>query len=569
MRKYGKGRLGIAAVSFLLFLFPALPASAQQGWTPQYDAAEETDGYVLTQSMTGEYGILEKDVPFSTKSGFELSFDYRMDQLKEEPCEGITVWFDAEPRRGILFDANADNWYEIRLSAVREDQARQVALSATGSGISAGTYGEWQSVTIRYAGGVVELWENGGMILRCTDFRLPDMCSLKFQAKTSYWGRQRHMVRNIQLKGAEDACLLHLDARGGDCDTDTAYALRSGECSLPEATRTGYTFAGWYAEPSCVTRVDTGRYSFYQGQTVYAGWKPVSCVIKFDPEGGSVGASSKTVYYGESYGSLPVPKKEGYDFCGWYTDKANGGVTSATKVSTVVWHTLHASWKRHEYRVKFNAGKGSVSEKTRMVEYEYTLGKLPTPKRKKYTFLGWYTKKKGGKKITSDKIIKQDYTFYAHWAKSNKKIKIKLKANGGSCSKSSITVTYGGKLKGLPKPTRKGYVFTGWSTSKKTSKGLWATKSTKVTGILPYKTLYAHWRKRSSGSSSGGSSSGSSSGGSRYAPDCVFCHGSGRCSTCGGDGYRWSYAMGSERLNCYKCNGSGRCSVCGGSGKRY
>lgn len=72
------------------------------------------------------------------------------------------------------------------------------------------------------------------------------------------------------------------------------------------------------------------------------------------------------------------------------------------------------------------------------------------------------------------------------------------------------------------------------------------------------------------GRGSSGSGSGSS-GGTEYgsALECAICHGTGRCTTCDGDGYLWSSAADEENRNCYACNGSGRCSYCGGTGKRY
>ena len=40
-------------------------------------------------------------------------------------------------------------------------------------------------------------------------------------------------------------------------------------------------------------------------------------IVTFDPNGGSVGVSSKEVIYNSTYGNLPIPKKEGYKFLGW------------------------------------------------------------------------------------------------------------------------------------------------------------------------------------------------------------------------------------------------------------
>lgn len=72
--------------------------------------------------------------------------------------------------------------------------------------------------------------------------------------------------------------------------------------------------------------------------------------------------------------------------------------------------------------VTFNANKGYIGKKTvtetaKTVVYGQKIGKLTTPKRKGYAFLGWYTKKSGGSKVTADTVAGGNKTYYAHWAK--------------------------------------------------------------------------------------------------------------------------------------------------------
>ena len=43
--------------------------------------------------------------------------------------------------------------------------------------------------------------------------------------------------------------------------------------------------------------------------------------------------------------------------------------------------------------------------------------KLAEVTRKGYDFVGWYTKKSGGKKVTTSTKIKSNTTIYAHWKK--------------------------------------------------------------------------------------------------------------------------------------------------------
>lgn len=77
------------------------------------------------------------------------------------------------------------------------------------------------------------------------------------------------------------------------------------------------------------------------------------------------------------------------------------------------------------YAATFNAaggyiGKKSVQTQTKTVAYNQKIGKLPTPKRKGYAFLGWFTKRSGGSKIDASLAVKASQTYYAHWAKIKK-----------------------------------------------------------------------------------------------------------------------------------------------------
>lgn len=70
-------------------------------------------------------------------------------------------------------------------------------------------------------------------------------------------------------------------------------------------------------------------------------------------------------------------------------------------------------------KVKFNANKGKVSKKSKVVTVCKKYGSLPKPTREGYTFKGWYTQKKGGDRITSGTVVykSKTHTLYARWEK--------------------------------------------------------------------------------------------------------------------------------------------------------
>lgn len=156
---------------------------------------------------------------------------------------------------------------------------------------------------------------------------------------------------------------------------------------------------------------------------VYTNLKPVIQVrlqVFFDGNGGSVAPASYHMIYGTPYGTLPLPKRTGYIFQGWYTGKTGGSkITSSSQSSYPSNHTLFARWKGKEYKISFqvNGGKGNI--KSKKVVYGSTYGGLTNPKRQGYEFKGWYTAKKGGKKVTSRSKVSltKNQTFWARWKK--------------------------------------------------------------------------------------------------------------------------------------------------------
>ncbi|MDR0519730.1 MAG: InlB B-repeat-containing protein, partial [Clostridiales Family XIII bacterium] len=68
-----------------------------------------------------------------------------------------------------------------------------------------------------------------------------------------------------------------------------------------------------------------------------------------------------------------------------------------------------------QVNVYFNANGGSVKTNSKTAWPGGKYGTLPTPTKNKKGFSGWYTSKKGGKKVTPDTIVSGNVTLYAHW----------------------------------------------------------------------------------------------------------------------------------------------------------
>ena len=257
-------------------------------------------------------------------------------------------------------------------------------------------------------------------------------------------------------------------------------------------TRTGYDFTGWYTAASGGNQVvETTKMTTASNHTLYAHWSAKGYTVSFNGNGGST-PSAKTVYYDSTYGTLPSTSRTGYTFAGWYTAASGGSqITTSTKVAITANQTLYAHWTPKTFTVTLKDGSTTVSTKT--VTYDSTYGDLPTRNVTGYTFNGWYTATSGGSKVTSSTkvTITANQTLYAQRTANSYTVTYDL--NGGSGSNYTRTITYGSTYGKVGDPTRTGYEFHGWYTSK--------TYETQVVETTLMKTaanhtLYAKWTPR-------------------------------------------------------------------------
>jgi uncharacterized repeat protein (TIGR02543 family) len=70
----------------------------------------------------------------------------------------------------------------------------------------------------------------------------------------------------------------------------------------------------------------------------------INATVAFDPNGGSVSESGRTVNVGAAIGALPIPALSGYTFKGWFTAPSGGmQISAATIVTANV--TYYAQWE--------------------------------------------------------------------------------------------------------------------------------------------------------------------------------------------------------------------------------
>ena len=296
---------------------------------------------------------------------------------------------------------------------------------------------------------------------------------------------------------------------GTTADTTVAIACGTaiGAAAIPQPTRTGYTFGGWFAGDAALT-ADT----VIAADTTYtAAWTANTYTVQYLPNGGTGEMAAQTFTYDAEQALTPNAfTRAGYDFRGWntsasgssvqYTDGAAVKNLSADKDAVV---KLYAVWAGQPVRVTVDRNDGSEpTVRTGVVGYNYNyiydngtarFNQIPDPTRTGYIFLGWFDAPEGGTEITNQTKFADatPVTLYAHWEEG---ITVHFDGNGYKSTISDKTVRKDAVGRNLPYLSSYYYpndkALDGWYTAKEG--GELVTKDTVFTESEI--TLYAHWR---------------------------------------------------------------------------
>ena len=268
--------------------------------------------------------------------------------------------------------------------------------------------------------------------------------SVQFYASTTLYAKWEANTYTVAFK-----------ANGGTVSpTSATIEFDSTYGNLPEPTRTGYTFNGWFTDTAFTVQVTSDTIVNTTGdRTLYAKWTANTYTVTFDADGGTVDPSSKQVTYDSNYGNLPTPTLEGYTFNGWFTDKTySTQITAVTKVTITSAITLVAKWSETLGQVEITYVYNGTTN-TDTVDWG---GELKDVERTGWTFAGWYTA--DGEKV--DKAPEAETaTLYAKWSCT-----VSYSDVDGGNRFDSVTVLEGDTVT-LPTPTRAAWTFAGWYTA--------------------------------------------------------------------------------------------------------
>ena len=182
---------------------------------------------------------------------------------------------------------------------------------------------------------------------------------------------------------------------GGSCATAYTIVKKSAAIgTLPEASKTGSDFNGWFTAASEGTQV-TAATTITAAKTYYAQFAPQTYSITYKDQGdvafsGVHGDGYPTTHTYGTATALVSPTKTGYTFAGWY-DNADCTGTALTEVGATAYtadFTLYAKWTIIQYTISFNSNGGSdVASITQ--DYNSFVTAPADPTKTGYTFAGW------------------------------------------------------------------------------------------------------------------------------------------------------------------------------------
>ena len=300
---------------------------------------------------------------------------------------------------------------------------------------------------------------------------------------------------------------ITFDADGGSGNMDSVTVKTGTNYILPECGFTAPTDQEFKAWEIGGTEYKVGDTYTVSGDTeIKALWEnsvitPTTYTVTVSNDGNGTGTATPSTAAAGTTITLTATPNKGYHFKEW--EVISGGVTIKDDKflmpnDNVEVEAIFEKDAPTEFTITFD-GNGGTPSVDSMTTTNQKLTSLPSASRSgSYSFDGWYTKKNGGTKVTTDTEFHANTTVHAHWTYTggggggyNPPVTyytLRFETGGGS-DIPSVRETYNTYID-LTKyvPTWRGHTFIGWYSER--------SLMNKVSGVYLTKdmTVYALWR---------------------------------------------------------------------------
>ena len=273
---------------------------------------------------------------------------------------------------------------------------------------------------------------------------------------------------------------ISFNSNGGTAVGSITKAYGAAVSAPTAPTKTGYVFAGWYADSQL-----TNAYVFstmgWSNITLHAKWTAKTDTgykvrhYQQDVAGSGSYVLVETQSLTGTTGATVTPAVRNY---AGFTAPAGQTATIAADGSLIV----NYQYARNSYTLTFQPENGS-SAIVRLLKFGAAIV-APALTRTGYSFTGWNA-------AIAASMPAANVTYTASWTAGT--YAVAFDANGGTAA-DGITVTFGAAYGALPVPTKTGYVFNGWYSAESDDNGMGVLVTAQSTvSVASAQTLHASW----------------------------------------------------------------------------
>ena len=284
----------------------------------------------------------------------------------------------------------------------------------------------------------------------------------------------------------EYSITYHLDGGVNSVNNPDKYSNISNTIILEDATKTGFTFLGWYSEETFISKVTKIEQGSTNDITLYARFAAETYTLHFVTNGGSE-VSDITEEYGKEISVSTI--KEGYSFFGWYKDSSLSLASYYELGSTMPAEnlTLYAKWQLITYSITYVMNEYTTNDASNPATYNVTSNiSLIAPSVIEGTFIGWFTDEDYTNEIENISNMTGNITLYAKVEMNQ--YTMTFVTNGGT-EISPITQDYGTAIH--VSTTKEGYMFEAWCSDEGLTTSIDISKMPNAN-----LTVYAKWAQR-------------------------------------------------------------------------
>ena len=249
----------------------------------------------------------------------------------------------------------------------------------------------------------------------------------------------------------------------------------------PEPKKSGYRFVKWINAQGEEVKLPCAVEEDFTLSPVY---EVIEYTIDYWTNGGNLEGNFANVITVESGAiDLPIPKKTGEEFLGWYLSDDYQGESITTLSCNYQNVILYAKWENQVYGIHYVLDGGIMSNNPSIVTSTESIT-LTDPTKVGYVFLGWYDQKEGGNKYqTVGGENAKNLTLYALWQKTTQTYTINYELNGGVVKGENPSGLSAGESVRLNDAQKPGHNFLGWydNNTQSANRYEWLTGQTDLT----------------------------------------------------------------------------------------